>query len=1082
MRKARTHALSLLALFTLLAPLFYLAPTAGATPSPSAPTLSTSHKIHIFPVHGSSHAHAAGLTTLTQCNTPDCPPAGYASMTYQGGPIVTTPKVYLVRFSDTQGSLQPAGGFVPGIFASSEPNGAGAINAVVNSSALDALAAEYDVPSKGYFIQHGSFAGVVTLYNPTLADATTIDDTQITAALRSASYSGQLPSYDANSIFVAVFRSNQVVTINASGIDSTTGFCGYHSWVSAFGANNNVPQELNYVVLPNEAANPGCSYSGQSAIAFDNWTPVLAHELMEVITDPAISAWFNAGNSWEIGDLCEYGGPVAAQLPGSTYNYFLQYEFSNLGANCILTKPAAVLTASYSSPSNGTATISTYLANAGTPITNAQVLLVNANGIVATATTDQDGNASFPNSPLTGVSVFYAGNAEVAGLSTSPGTPPLSGPTLMSATPGNAQITATWQAPSYTSGQIITGYVAVAIAGTSTLSCSTTSLACTITGLQNGTNYLVSVSAVTAGGLSPASNTLAVTPATVPSAPSSLTATPGNARIYLTWTAPAFNGGAPLTGYQITDKNLGSTPITTNVGASTTSYTLTGLQNGLEYSVTIVALNAMGSSPNLARPATPTAGPGSPTSLTAAPGAGSITPSWSAATPQSGYPISEYVASATDGTNTFSCTTTTLTCTITGLSPSVSYSLSVVAIAADGTSDPAVLPSVYTLGPPSAPDAPSVTALNNTLNVSWSATNATSYTAYAFDGSSTYSCTTSSTSCFITGLTNNTSYSVYVVAANAYGSSVASPSTSASPAPVFTWSLSAPTSALVGSHPSVTLQLNPGLPTTTLPASGTPVTLLVNGISYTAVINSQGVATFTPLVGAGTNQLSFLISGGTTLASPTSSAVIAGLYGFGGYSPSTLSAGSTSVSFELLNAAGTMPAVQATGVASTNTIGLRVTSGPKNRIQICSYTAPRFTCANTTPYGLQTFTVVQFVGGAWVPLLGVSSVYLFGTRLTPGHGLAVGQSLYSANGLYHATLLRSGVLAVYGPRGLVWRSTTSPTPARQAWLRGNGALYLIGVPSGRVYWHVGAGGTHLDMQGDGNLVLYAGTRPIWHSR
>ena len=68
-----------------------------AGPAQSAPTvrsfpgmqLNSHHKIHILPVHGSRHAHTAGLITLTQCNTPDCPPAGYASMTYQGGPIVT---------------------------------------------------------------------------------------------------------------------------------------------------------------------------------------------------------------------------------------------------------------------------------------------------------------------------------------------------------------------------------------------------------------------------------------------------------------------------------------------------------------------------------------------------------------------------------------------------------------------------------------------------------------------------------------------------------------------------------------------------------------------------------------------------------------------------------------------------------------------------------------------------------------------------------------------------------------------------------------------------------------------------------
>jgi len=948
-----------------------------AGPAQSAPTvrsfpgmqLNSHHKIHILPVHGSRHAHTAGLTTLTQCNTPDCPPAGFASMTYQGGPIVTTPKVYLVSFSDTQGSLQPAGGFVPGIFASSEPNGAGAINAVVNSSALDALAAEYDVPSKGYFIQHGSFAGVVTLYNPTLADAASVDDTQITAALQSASYAGQLPSYDANSIFVTVFRSNQVVTINVSSVNSTTGFCGYHSWLGAGVPGSNTATVLNYVVLPNESANPGCKDSGQTASSFDNWTPVLAHELMEVITDPAGSSWYNTSTIWEIGDLCEFGYSLSAPLPGATYNYFLQYEFSNLGANCILTKPAAILAASYSPPSNGTATISTYLANAGTPIANAQVLLVNANGIVATATTDQNGNASFPNSPLTGVSVFYAGNAEVAGLSTIPGTPPLSGPTLMSATPGNAQITATWQAPGYTSGQSITEYVASATSGASTIGCTSTSLSCTITGLQNGTNYLVSVSAVTAGGLSPASNTLAVTPATVPSAPSSLTATPGNARIYLTWTAPAFNGGAPLTGYQITAKNLGSTPITTNVGASTTSYTLTGLQNGLEYSVTIVALNAMGSSPNLASPTTPTAGPGSPTSLTVTPGAGSITPSWSAATPQSGYPISEYVASATDGTNTFSCTTTTLTCTITGLSPSVSYSLSVVAIAADGTSDPAVLPSVYTLGPPSTPDAPSVTSLNNALLVSWVAGSASSYRATATAGSVSSSCSSSSTSCVITGLTNATTYAVTLKATNTYGSSSPSAPVTATPSPSFVWTISGPTSGLVGSHVSIRLTVNAGLPPSTLPPVGTIATLRVGASTYTEPLSAKGTAVFSAPLTAGANKITATVAAGPATGSTVT---IDGVYGFGGYVSASVQQASSQVLFSLRNFSGALATPQLHTLLASTGVRLQVLKG---RSVVAAYTcelastAGYLACPLPASAHPRVIRVVTGNSALWLPVI-----------------------------------------------------------------------------------------------------------------
>lgn len=83
--------------------------------------------------------------------------------------------------------------------------------------------------------------------------------------------------------------------------------------------------------------------------------------------------------------------------------------------------------------------------------------------------------------------------------------------------------------------------------------------------------------------------------ATVPNAPTSFTATAvaGGRSVSLSWVAPSFNGGLPITSYTI---SRGGTAIHTTANGSTTSYTNTGLTPQTAYSYTVVANNLLGSS------------------------------------------------------------------------------------------------------------------------------------------------------------------------------------------------------------------------------------------------------------------------------------------------------------------------------------------------------------------------------------------------------------------------------------------------------------------------------------------------------
>ena len=68
--------------------------------------------------------------------------------------------------------------------------------------------------------------------------------------------------------------------------------------------------------------------------------------------------------------------------------------------------------------------------------------------------------------------------------------------------------------------------------------------------------------------------------------------------IHAFWIAPA-SGGASRTGYRIFYQTGGDSELSVDVGAGATSHTLTGLQSGATYSISIVALsNTLPSTPD----------------------------------------------------------------------------------------------------------------------------------------------------------------------------------------------------------------------------------------------------------------------------------------------------------------------------------------------------------------------------------------------------------------------------------------------------------------------------------------------------
>lgn len=175
-------------------------------------------------------------------------------------------------------------------------------------------------------------------------------------------------------------------------------------------------------------------------------------------------------------------------------------------------------------------------------------------------------------------------------------------PTSVAGTRGDSRVALTWTAPASNGGTAVTNYsVQLSKDGGKTwqtfadgISTATNTV---VTGLVNGTSYVFRVAAVNDVGIGAFSSASpAVTPATVPDAPTGLAATRGQGTVSLVWKAPASNGGASITDYVVEwSSDSGKTWSVFRDGVSTAlRTTVTGLSNGTSYRFRVAAKNVIG--------------------------------------------------------------------------------------------------------------------------------------------------------------------------------------------------------------------------------------------------------------------------------------------------------------------------------------------------------------------------------------------------------------------------------------------------------------------------------------------------------
>jgi hypothetical protein len=230
--------------------------------------------------------------------SPGIPAAPAAQLTYRGGPLLTSVKVFTVFWGKAWQTAANSG-------VTAQLNDF--FKFLVSSALLDQLG-EYSVPGKA--IGHGSFIGSVTLTQPFLSHSVT--DTVIQEMLQQQIKNSAIPKPDANTLYFVYLPPGTAVV--QGGSRSCQAFCGYHD---TFGRG------IYYAVMPF----PNCAGCQGGLTDLDALTSTSSHEFCEAITDPVPGQGWYDDTHGEIGDICAWKTKKLGK-------YTVQLEWSNKSANC----------------------------------------------------------------------------------------------------------------------------------------------------------------------------------------------------------------------------------------------------------------------------------------------------------------------------------------------------------------------------------------------------------------------------------------------------------------------------------------------------------------------------------------------------------------------------------------------------------------------------------------------------------------------------------------------------------------------------------------------------------------------------
>ncbi|PAW89245.1 MAG: hypothetical protein B9S26_09175, partial [Opitutia bacterium Tous-C4FEB] len=256
---------------------------------------------------------------------------------------------------------------------------------------------------------------------------------------------------------------------------------------------------------------------------------------------------------------------------------------------------------------------------------------------------------------------------------------------------------------------------------------------------------------------------------TAPGAPTGVSGVAGNTQATVSFSAPASDGGAAITGYTVTSSPAGGTD--SNAGSTSLSHVITGLTNGTSYTFTVTATNSIGtgSASSASSAVTPATTPTVTSPISASVGntsatlGGNVTATGGASLTAVGVVYSVTSAnnypqlSGTGVTNlTGTAATGVFTVSATGLTAGTAYSYAAYATNSVGTTYSSVGTFTTTVPTPTltftTPSTTSVAVGATRTNAVTSTLSGGSYGAIPYTSSDTSKATVNATSGVVTGL------------------------------------------------------------------------------------------------------------------------------------------------------------------------------------------------------------------------------------------------------------------------------------------------------------------------------------------
>ena len=344
------------------------------------------------------------------------------------------------------------------------------------------------------------------------------------------------------------------------------------------------------------------------------------------------------------------------------------------------------------------------------------------------------------NSPSSGHGTPDNGNTNPPEAEELPGTP-----TNLMASSGDRQVTLSWEAPSHTGTSAITHYEYQYSTTSGTFGDTWTevpnwerALEITIPNLIGATTYFFRVRAMNTQGAGTPSSEIEATAydgtTPTPGTPPTLTVTPGDHQVTLSWEAPSA-GASAITRYEYQYRTASGTfgDTWTTVTGTGTTVPVTGLTG--TYFFRVRAVNTQGAgTPSSEIEATAYAGstakPGAPTNLETTSGDRQVTLSWEVPSHTGTSAIIRYEYQYRTASGTFGNTWTRVTgmgTTVTGLMGATTYFFRVRAVNTQGGGHPTQVSVTPYDGPTPEPGAPpglTPTSGDRQVTLSWEAPSA----------------------------------------------------------------------------------------------------------------------------------------------------------------------------------------------------------------------------------------------------------------------------------------------------------------------------------------------------------------------